>query len=350
MYMFRKSIIRLTIGYLAGIMVLSSIFSVVIYRASTQEFDTLQQRQQSIYRRGFPAMFLSPDDDPFLAERLAQVEQSRHNILVWLFEFNAVVFIVGGGVGYWLARYTIRPIQKSWESQARFTADASHELRTPLTTMRTENDVALRDPKLTLEEARQILKSNVEEVTKLTGLSNALLKLNQLQGRQLALQPVTVTTVVAKAVERLAKVAEQRKMTITTHVEAQTIQADADLLTEAVVVLIDNAIKYGEHGSVININAAQHHHQAQIAVINNGVGIAETDQAKIFERFYRGDSSRTKTKVDGFGLGLSLAQDIVAAHRGNMAVDSRPNETTTFTITIPVDLTSGWTSMNPFTA
>jgi signal transduction histidine kinase len=346
--MFRKSIIRLTIGYLAGIMILSSIFSVVVYRASTQEFDQLQQRQQLIYRRGFPAMFLSPDDDPFMAERMAQVEQSRHNILVWLWEFNAIVFVVGGGVGYWLARYTIKPIQRSWESQARFTADASHELRTPLTTMRTENDVALRDPKLTLEEAKNILKSNVEEATKLTGLSNALLKLNQLQGRQLTLQPVTVTTVVAKAVERLARAATSRKMTITTHIDTQTIHADTDLLTEALVVLIDNAIKYGDQGSTININAAQHHQQMQIAIINRGAGIAEADQAKIFERFYRGDSSRTKTAVDGFGLGLSLAQDIVAAHRGHIAVESKSNETTTFTISLPVDPTSAWTSINPF--
>lgn len=345
--MFRKSIIRLTIGYLAGIMILSTIFSVALYRTSTLEIDRFERQQLHLFQRGIPIDFPILGDD-FLQERLQQVRNARQHIFVWLLEFNAVVLVVGGVIGYGLATITIRPLQRSWESQARFTADASHELRTPLTTMRTENDVALRDPKLTLKEAKQLLKSNIEEVTKLTGLSNALLKLNQLQGRQLALQPVMLTTLVAKAIERLTKSAEHRQMTIATHIETQTIQADADLLTEAIVVLIDNAIKYGDCGSIINVNAAPHHSNVQIAVMNRGVGIAEDDRGKIFERFYRGDSSRTKTAVDGFGLGLSLAQDIVAAHRGHITVSSKPNETTTFTIALPVDPASPWTSINPF--
>ncbi len=344
--MFRRTVIRLTLGYLAGIMTLSAIFSVFVYRASTQELDVFQRRQQLLYQRGFPD-FIQPADDAFNTARSQQISDARMHILIWLLEFNALVFVLGGGVGYWLATITIRPIQRAWESQARFTADASHELRTPLTAMRTENDVALRDPNLTLVEAKQMLKSNVEEVTKLTGLSNALLKLTQLQGRQLALQPVAVTTVVAKAVERLAKAAEHRRMTITTHLAAHTIQADADLLTEAVVVLIDNAIKYGDPGTAIQIDVACHHHQAQFTVMNHGVGIAEADRAKIFERFYRGESSRAKTPVDGHGLGLSLARDIVTAHRGQLTVHSQPHEQTTFTITIPIEQTPTWQTFNP---
>lgn len=320
----------------------------VVYRASTREFDVFQRRQRILYERDFPGLFPAPGFDPYAAERLEQIQDARTHIKIWLLEFNAVVLMIGGGVGYWLARYTIRPIQRSWESQARFTADASHELRTPLTTMRTENDVALRDPKLTLVEAKAMLKSNVEEVTKLTGLSNALLKLNQLQGRQPTLQPVAVTTVVAQAVERLAKAAEQRQMTITTHLEAQTIMADTDLLTEALVVLLDNAIKYGDQGTTIKLEAVRDRHQVHISVTNDGDGISDADQAKIFERFYRGDSSRTKNKVDGYGLGLSLAQDIVMAHHGLLTVKSQPDEQTTFTISIPMTQIPAWKSMNPF--
>lgn len=344
--MFRKSVLRLTVGYLAGIMLLSGIFSVALYRASTRELDRFEQQQLRAFQRGFTIDFPILGDD-FLQTRLEQVHEARAHILVWLLEFNAIVLVVGGAVGYGVAILTIRPIQRSWEAQARFTADASHELRTPLTTLRTENDVALRDPNLNLSEAKRLLRSNVEEVKKLTTLSNALLKLTQIQSQPSLWQSVSVQKIVTQAVERMQKAAELRQMTIETSVSDDTAHGDSDLLTEAVVVLLDNAVKYGHTGMPINVHGARDHQQLRISVTNHGAGIPVAEQTKIFERFYRGDQSRNKS-TEGFGLGLSLAQDIVRAHHGTISVDSQVDAETTFTIMLPLRPLSRWAVINPF--
>lgn len=334
--MFRKTIIRLTVGYLAGIMLLSTGFSITLYKLSTRELGLFQGRQEQLFRRGFPNMFPPSGFGNFEEERLSQLQDSRTHILIQLLEFNVLILCLGGGASYLLARRTIRPIQESWESQTRFTADASHELRTPLAAMKTELEVALRDPGLDITEAKRMLTSNLEEVSKLTGLSNSLLKMAQVQGQKMEFKNFAGRSILNAAVERVKKISAHKNMELKMEISDFQLDGDADMLTESLVVLLDNAVKYGDRGTPITIKSSVSHQHAFFSVSNLGPHIDPVDVPRIFQRFYRVDKSRNKSEVDGFGLGLALAKDIITTHQGTITVISQPKHPTTFVIKLPL--------------
>src|SRR5690606_24862255 len=112
------------------------------------------------------------------------------------------IWLAGGVGSYYLARRTLRPIEEAHEAQSRFTSDASHELRTPLASMKTELEVALRDPALNKEEMRELLVSNLEEVDKLTKLSQNLLQLSRLEQENIQLERVVLREVISGVVAR----------------------------------------------------------------------------------------------------------------------------------------------------
>src|SRR3989344_196465 len=160
--MFRSAPAKLTAGYLAIIMALSIGFSVALYHISSNELARSAQLPVDLY-----SVVFGPDNTTDINNlRLDQLEKDRSRLKLNLLLFNITVLVIGGGVSYILARRTLVPIEEALEMQKRFTGDASHELRTPLTALQTEIEVALRSHSLTKAETVDILKSNLEEVTK----------------------------------------------------------------------------------------------------------------------------------------------------------------------------------------
>jgi signal transduction histidine kinase len=236
-----------------------------------------------------------------------------------------------------LARLTLKPIEEAMETQNRFTADASHELRTPLTAMRTEIEVALRDRELGLNESKKLFESNLEEIGKLESLSSALLKLAKNGDTKLALEKVNLAEIITEAYEKVEREAEKKSIMIDFDANKYgdlEINGDRLSLTELFVILLDNAIKYSSEKSKISINIEKDHDKTIIRVKDHGVGINHSDLPYIFNRFYRADSSRSKEKVSGYGLGLSIAKQIVELHSGNITVVSKPGKGTEFTVKI----------------
>jgi two-component system sensor histidine kinase CiaH len=218
--------------------------------------------------------------------------------------------VVGLG-SYYLARRTLEPIEAAHEAQSRFAADASHELRTPITAMRIENEVTLSDPSLTLNDAKTQLQSNIEELDTLMNLTENLLTMARIGSEQLETEKVTIADTLERAIAKVHAQAEQKKQTIVLHkVPKQSLLAHKDLLRDAFVTLLDNAIKYSPEDSKIEIRTKIEHKSLTIKIIDEGAGIPVDAIPHIFKRFYRADRSRTK-KADakGFGLGLSIAQD-----------------------------------------
>jgi signal transduction histidine kinase len=142
-------------------MLLSIMFSIFVYRVSIVEIE----RGLRMPGIGGPRI-LFEDQEAYNFYRLQRLREGDINLRGNLLTFNMIVFVLGGGLSYFMARRTIRPIEEALEAQTRFTADASHELRTPLTVMQTEIEVALRDPKLSARDARDLLSSNLEEVSR----------------------------------------------------------------------------------------------------------------------------------------------------------------------------------------
>lgn len=333
--MFHSAKLRLTLGYLAVIMLVSISFSAVIYNVSIKELDKGLRHQTTFVIQNGPFPIIN--GERFETARQEQYEASTHRLILQLAFVNTAMLVVGGLFSYWLAKRSLDPLEEAIETQIRFTGDAAHELRTPLTAMKTEIEVNLRDKNLTLKDAKSVLASNIEEIDKLEALTNALLRLakNERMNTE-AWQRVSLASAVHSAWKRIAADAKTRRIKLdAAGADDVEVFGDHDQIVELFVILFDNAVKYGRDNTLVTVQAGAHDGQVTIKVADQGQGISAEDIEHIFERFYRADQSRTKNTVPGYGLGLSLAERIVQSHGGRIRVASEPGVGTTFTFGLP---------------
>jgi len=264
--------------------------------------------------------------------RQIQIHEAETNLVGSLVVTNICIWIAGGIGSYYLARRTLRPIEEAHDAQSRFTGDASHELRTPLASMRTELEVALRDPNLTAAEMKELLQSNLEEVDKLTKLSEMLLQLSRLEHEKITREKIALDTAARSVMERLDKTGSRIRL-----IEKKTpvVFANRASIEELLTILLDNALKYSPDNSTVTLTLVRRKTMAGFEVSNKGKGIPAKDLPHIFDRFYRVDTSRTGGKNKGYGLGLSLAKKIVELHSGELSVSSVEGKKTTFQVLLP---------------
>jgi heavy metal sensor kinase len=230
----------------------------------------------------------------------------------------------------------ISRIEEGFQRITQFSADASHELRTPICSMRGEAEVALskeRSP----DEYRRILSQYVERFDHLTHLINELLLLSKsdLNREELTWTSINLKELLANLHEFFGVLAEQRGVEFALDgMEDVTIQGDKGKLQQLFTNLIDNAIRYTPSSGRVTVSLRSRRDEAVVSVSDTGMGIDERDLPHIFERFYRVDKSRSK-EIGGSGLGLSICQWIVQAHRGEIKVYSKPREGSTFTVHLP---------------
>ncbi len=331
--MFRSATFKLTMWYLALVMAISLIFSLVLYHVTTGELSRSLHRETERIFTQFPVF----QDDPFLKSS-PDYSNGAHRILLRLVGFNIVVLFGAGFSSYWLARRTLEPIEAAHEQQKRFTADVSHELRTPLTALRMESEVALLNRQTSKQELRQTLTSNLEEVTKLEALVNNLLRLTQLEADTLQqyFSSLEADAIAQEALDQVQKVAQLRNITLKNSVHSAPVEGDHDSLVQLLIILLDNAIKYSPEGATITLTSRRDGDHIKLSVQDHGVGIERAALEHVFDRFYRADGSRNKAiNTEGFGLGLSIAKMITDVHHGSITVASRPGHGTTATVSLP---------------
>jgi signal transduction histidine kinase len=336
--MFHSAVVKLTLWYLFIIMLISFCFSLALFSVTNQDLQlNLRNQGDAFMRLAGP---LGIPRQAFEAARQTAFIELQHRELLNLLRFNLAVLALGGGASYFLARRTLRPLEAAMEAQGRFTGDASHELRTPLTAMRTEIEVALRQPKLSSSEARDLLKSNLEEVVKLENLSQSLLQLARFGAHEGEFErhEHDLSEPLKDAVMRTEKIAAIRGITIDAKLKHVLIYGNSASLTELFATLLDNAVKYGNQEGTINIVMKSSSKEATVTITDNGLGIKAKDLPHIFDRFYRSDTSRSKDIADGYGLGLALASQIAAAHHGSINATSIEGEGSTFTIHLPIGI------------
>lgn len=332
--MFEQTRIKLTAWYLVIIMIISLLFSAVIYSIVNSEyvrFERMQIRIQEEIQNGVMQRGPSPR---YVQINPQAIQDARKHLIYTLGIINVGIFVFAGGAGYFLAGRTLRPIKKSLDEQKRFVSDSSHELRTPLASLRSEIEVGLLDKKITLEKSKKILESNLEEVISLQLLSDRLLDLAQ-NGKAIkkdSMEVLSVKDVVDSAIKKTEKKAKVKKIEINEKISNSIILGIEDRIIEAFVIIIDNAIKYSPSKSTIEIFSKEKNDSVYISIKDSGIGISKKDIDQIFERFYRAQESRSE---EGYGLGLSIAKRIVESHGGKIEVDSKINIGSTFTIILP---------------
>jgi signal transduction histidine kinase len=351
--MFEKARLKLTAWYLLIIMLVSIIFSLVVYNILTREVHRAIRAQSLRFRaprqtvnipREVPSFGFFQDIMPFgELEQLSKEDQKifegvEQRIALRLVFINISILLFSGVAGYFLAGRTLKPIEEMIDQQRRFIADASHELRTPLTAIKTESEVAMRDQKLNLMQAKKLLESNLEEVDKLKSLTDYFLTLSRFENPEtkLNLETFNLAQAITQACEKLKVLATRRKIKIIKKLENIDIKADKSTIIQLVTILVDNAIKYSRPTSKIKITTYKKGKKAIIKIEDHGIGIKASDLPFIFNRFFRADSSRTKVGVDGYGLGLAIAKSIVELHDGSISVESEQNKGTKFTIALPL--------------
>ena len=337
MQMFQSATLKLTAWYLAILVTISLTFSVVIYQLNYHEIsfrlENLQHSLMDITDRPIPnsageLRFNYGPNSPLSV----QSNQAAGQMMLSLVYINLVIFIAGGLGSYFLARRTLRPIEEAHEAQSRFTSDASHELRTPLAAMKTELEVNLRDSTLSETESKQLLESNLEEVNKLISLTQMLLQLSRMDFNKMEREPVDVVHLLDEKLKLYKNVS--KRFDVTSRKKA-VASANEPAISELIGILIDNALKYSPKDSKISIRVFVKLLMVGFEIHNTGEPIPEDELPKIFDRFYRVDSSRTNGSVNGYGLGLSIAKKIIEVHHGDLQVSSN-EDGTTFTFYLPI--------------
>lgn len=203
--------------------------------------------------------------------------------------------------------------------------------------MHTEIEVGLRDKKMTLADSKKLLRSNLEELGKLESLSGALLKLAKNKGDlKLDYAEVSLADIATEAYEKVASLAEKKSIQFKNRFEKIIISGEKHSLVELFVILLDNAIKYSPPKSEISVTIIRKGKSAEIKVADSGIGIKASELPYIFNRFYRADVSRSKERVDGYGLGLSIAKSIVELHGGEISATSTPGKGSEFRVKLPL--------------
>lgn len=257
--------------------------------------------------------------------QLEQISQNHEQLIVVVM---ASFWILSLLASLYLARVSVKPLLESMQKQQNFVENASHELRTPLAVLQNRLETLFRKPEATIMESSESIASSLEEVRNMRLLTTNLLNLARrddgIKPDIGEVQPEFFNTIFTNY-EMIAT--ENHKVFHFENRIKRTIITDKLLLKQLMTILFDNAVKYTEEDGEINFVITATDRNLYLTVSDDGIGISQADKKKIFDRFYRVDKARTRQK-GGFGLGLSLAKQIVDALKGSISVkDNKPHGT-----------------------
>src|SRR3989339_429837 len=327
-HQFRRSRLILTVIYVAILAVIlfssATITRSIFSQRLTERFHSYQD-----FRGPRPKQMPAPPD----------ADAVRGDLLQVTMVVNGFFLVVAGGLSYLLAGITLRPIQLAYNKQRQFLSDASHELRTPLAILQTnlENErEATKNP-----TTQNAIESHLEEVARMSHLVGDLLTLSRLSdGKNNAqkMLAVDLASTVRTSVDRLRTMAKKHGIGLILEDDNQHISVlspSEDVLMEAVTNVIHNAIVYNKDGGRVDVFVDVQGLYATILVRDTGVGIAKGEITKVFDRFYRSETSRSR-QTGGSGLGLSIVQSIMHTLGGSITITSAPGRGTSVVLTLPI--------------
>jgi two-component system, OmpR family, sensor histidine kinase CiaH len=315
-------------------------------------FTTVQVNGEPIrlYIRPLPSFPTAPTGYPERKPRPAAVVVGQSLVPMQNALRRLLIGLISGGlagglllvVGAWfLAGRALVPIETAFRRQQEFIADASHELRTPMTVLRSSADLLDRHRAEPLAANGELFDDLRDGLVRLERLATDLLTLARSdlgeQQLDLAVAPLDLATFAADVARRTTPLARAHGLILSCEAAADEvpIEADPDRLHQVLLILLDNAIAHTPPGGTVTVTVARQGGEALIAVGDTGEGIAPDHLERIFDRFYRADSARSRSG-GGAGLGLAIAKALVELHGGTIALASTPGQGTTATIHLPL--------------
>lgn len=346
---FRRAQMRLTLIYSLLFLSFFWTFSLLLFMWMNHSIgdgyiSMVRERHQQSFHLGTPVP---------LNKTVTEVVTTAGNVAIdqlktVLYFINGTLLIVVPILAWVYAGRTLKPVREAHERQEQFVSDASHELRTPLSVIMGEIDITL-SKKRTSPEYRTTLDTVRDEVLRLNMLISDLLFLAKEEHKHQALSSCDLVDIVSSATASLLGKARDKNVAILFNPPEYPvcIQGNSTLLRQLFSNVIGNAIGHTPAQGKIEVALAIDNKTAIVKVSDTGEGIKQEDAQRIFNRFYRGDSSRTgrNEKPVGFGLGLSIAKKIVDLHKGDIRAYPRTGKKATgtvFEISIPLDLKPSW--------
>ncbi|WML44789.1 HAMP domain-containing sensor histidine kinase [Neobacillus sp. PS3-40] len=261
-----------------------------------------------------------------------------NNLLIMIGFGSAGGLVLSFFVGLILANRALVPIQRSWEKQSQFVADASHELRTPLSVIQTHLELLFRHPANTIEQESETIFKSLSEVKRINKLVEELLTLARSDSNEKLINPAIfpIDELIQLIIEQFEPIASMKNITIEGKVDKGIFyMGDKERIHQLFVILLDNALKFTSSGGILIITCKKEINSLKITIEDSGIGISSEDLPHIFDRFFRSDKGRRRSE-GGTGLGLSIAKWIVDAHHGNISVESKVEKGTKFIIKLPI--------------
>lgn len=247
--------------------------------------------------------------------------------------FLALILVAAGG--FVLVRKSTEPIERSFEFMRRFMADAAHELRTPITILRTRAEIALQQPRDTANYV-SALHGVEAEARRLGSIVDSLLVLARADAgeRQIEKERIFLDDIAIDAAGAARIVARQKNVEITVDdFEEAPIEGDSSLIRQLVMIVLDNAVKFTDPGGQVHVSVSMQDGAPRFSVDDTGIGIKQEELSRVFQRFFRGETARSRT--EGAGLGLSIASWIAREHGANISLKSEPGKGTKVVVTFP---------------
>lgn len=281
-----------------------------------------------------------------LMENIDPQKAAMSNFTRVLLMTMGIFWLISILMSIWLSRLTMRPILKSWGRQTEFVGNAAHELRTPLTIIQNKLELLLTKPNdKIIDQAENIAIANSES-QRLQKLTQDLLALARSDSNtvQTNFEATHVATFLQRTVEPYTEIAasQGKRLQLASMADFRAT-LDQNLIHQLMNILIDNALKYSPQGSTITVSTKLVGRKWQLTVADQGIGIQDGERQRIFDRFYRVDSSRSR-QTGGNGLGLSIAHWIVALHHGNIVVKANHPQGSQFVTTLPLNPANGLNS------
>ena len=242
-------------------------------------------------------------------------------------------------ISMYLTNKSIKPIKDVFDKQKQFIADASHELKTPLTIIKTNTSLVLSNPEDTVKNQRKWINYINLQTDRMSELVNEMLSLAKLDTEKntLIFSSINISKIIESMILQFDTIIYENGINLYTKIDNDIfITGDKESIKKLFSIIMDNAIKHTNDNGSIHVNLVLDKNTVKLSIKNTGKGISSEHIEKIFERFYRVDSSRVR-ETGGYGLGLSIAKSIVEQHKGNIYAKSTVDKYTTFFVEFPIN-------------